>query len=160
MAVTTQNSTEYAALLAGSTQETTAYGGRLRFMSITFAQSGAGDANSLVMLGKLPPGRIKLVGPLSFLRVGALGAGRTLDVGWSAYTDVSGSAVSADEDGLDDGIDVSAAATMNLGSATATTSGDCYEFTSRDGVVLQATVKGGTIPDTTALEGFVAYVAD
>lgn len=162
MAVTNQSSTEYTAQTASppTVQETTVIHGRVRFAKVTHTQDGAGDATSTVDLIKLPAGRVRLLGPLCQLRFSAFGAARTLDVGWTAYTDIDGAAVVADADGLDDGIDVSSAGTMPLGTNTAVTDGDTYEFESDDGVVLQATVLGGTIPDAATIKGFIAYVVD
>lgn len=162
MAVTTQNSTEYGYVTSTpvTVQDVNKAGGRIRYQEVTFTQSGAGDANSLINLVKLPPGKVTLIGNLSFLRFSAFGTGTTLDVGWTAYTNSSGTAVAADIDGLDDGIDVSAAGTMNLGTNTGVTSGDSYTFDSRDGVVIQGKAIGAGIPDAATIKGFIAYTVD
>ena len=67
MAVTNQNSTEYANLIAVPLvrNETTDWNGRLRFQRFTFTQSGAGDATSTVTLTKLPAGRVRVFNRLT-----------------------------------------------------------------------------------------------
>lgn len=162
MAVTNQKSTEYTNQSATppTVMDTTQLHGVVRFAKVTFTQDGAGDATSTVGLVELPAGRVRLIGDMSYLRISAFGASRTLDIGWAAYTDIDGAAVVADADGLDDGLDVSAASAINLGSATATTDGDTYKFESQSGVVINATVLGGTIPDAATIKGYIAYVMD
>lgn len=157
MATTAQSSTEYTN--ATATPVTIAnpdQGGSIRYLPVTFTQSGAGDASSTVDLAFLPAGRVRVIGPLCTLDISAFGASRTLDIGWTAYTDLDGAAVAADADGLDDGLDVSSASAVPLGTVVG--DGDTYMFESRDGVTLQATVLGGTIPDAATIKGFIAYV--
>lgn len=70
---------------------------------------GSGDANSTIALCTLPAGKFVLLGDLSRIRHSAFGTGRTLDVGWDAYTTEAGVDVSADEDGIHSAADVAAA---------------------------------------------------
>src|SRR5688572_33378586 len=69
---------------------------------------GAGDANSTIALVKIPPGKYTLLGDLCRIRHSAFGSGRTMDVGWDAYTNEDGTPVAADEDGLSSAAGVAA----------------------------------------------------
>lgn len=112
MAVTTESSAQYAreSETATTKNEANEYGGNLKAFLFEFTQgAAAGDANSLVNLIKVPPGRWRMFCPLAFIQWSAFGAARTLDIGWTAYTDPAGAAVAADEDGIETAIDVSSA---------------------------------------------------
>lgn len=104
---------------------------------------GAGDENSTVALCKIPAGRFTLIGDLCRVRHSAFGTGRTMDIGWDAYTNQDGTPVTADEDGLHSAADVSAAGVFTpvdeLGVSGMKT------FDSRDGVVLRAKVEGAAL---------------
>lgn len=158
MAVTTQKSTHLTNLDADPVVYDHAVNirGKLRMVQWDFTQSGAGDANSTIDLIKLPPGRVRVFMDKSQLYNAALGTGRTLDVGWTAYEDIEGDTIAADADGLIDGADVAAA---GLASDTELRTGngldelDSILFESKEGVTIQAIVLGGTIPDTTVLKG-------
>jgi hypothetical protein len=151
--VTAQKSTQLTDLdkTPSVKQSADTYYGKLRVLRFDFTQAGAGDINSTVDLVKLPAGRVTLFGSLSRVGHDALGAARTLDVGWTAYTEPDGDAVAADEDGLHSAADVSAAGSFNpsdeLGNDAA------HQFWSKEGVLLQAKVEGGTIPDLAKLNG-------
>ena len=81
-----------------------------------------------------------------------------LDVGWQAYTDLDGNAVVADPNGLADNIDVAAAGAKTV---TGTIGEDeTKQFLSRDEIVIEATVAGGTIPAGATLNGYLVYVKD
>jgi hypothetical protein len=161
MAVTTQKSTECTNYDANTFMDGLGRGrGKIRFLPVTFAQDGNGDANSLVDLAQLPGGKVVLLGDLCSLDVAGLGTGTTMDIGWTAYTNSQGVAVAADIDGLDDGLDVSAASTVKLGTNDAICDGaGRKEFDSNGaGVRIQAKILGAGIPDTSTIEGFIAYV--
>jgi hypothetical protein len=155
MAVTNENSTEYGNQIAKPVVKAdvaVAYG-KLRFLQVTFTQgAAAGDAGSSVGLIKLPAGKVALLGWLSHFDISAFGASRVLDVGWDAYKDKSGTAVVADDNGLDDNLDVSSASAVAIGSIIG---GDVKVFESLNGVVLRATVAGGTIPAGATIKGGV-----
>jgi len=161
MAVTTQNSTQYANTQADPRVMNPTHDahGRLRVARFNFTQSGVGDAGSLVRLVKLPSGKIRVILPLSRVACSALGASRTLDLGWAAHQADDGSgAVAADPNGLDDGVDVSASGAVIPGG---TLGGDETKlFASLDGIVLTAQVNDGTIPDGATLDGTIVYVMD
>lgn len=165
MAVTLQNSVEYANTLADPVvnNSTTEFQGRMRVMFFTHDQSGVGDAGSSVALGKLPPGRIRIISALSRVYVNWTTAGQTLDVGWDAYTNTAGTAVVADPDGLVDGLDVESAGYFTLEGALAgvKASGGTFVFESKTGVVIRATSKSDkAIADGDDLVGYIVYVAD
>lgn len=161
MAVTTQNATQY-----GNTQAdprvmnpTHEAHGRLRVARFNFTQSGAGDAGSIVRLVKLPKGKVRAILPLSRVAFSALGASRTLDLGWQAHQADDGSGeVAADPNGLDDGVDAASAGAV---IPEGTVGGDETKlFESLDGVLLTAQINDGTIPDGTTLDGTIVYVMD
>lgn len=161
MAVTTQNSTQY-----GNTQAsppvmnaTHEAHGRLRLARFSFTQDGAGDAGSIARLIELPKGAVRAILPLSRVAFSAMGASRTMDLGFEAYyaTDGSGE-VTADPNALDDGVDVSSAGSV---IPAGTVGGDeTYLFESLDGVVLTAQINDGTIPDGATIQGHIVYVMD
>ncbi len=166
MAVTNENSTQYANAVADPKvqNETNDWHGRLRIARFSFKQGqfadppAAGDAGSTARLVRLPPGRCRVLLGLSYLHASAFGAGRVLDIGWQAYNDLDGNAVAADPNGLADNIDVAAAEPKTV---TGTIGGDeTKQFLSRDEVVIEATVAGGTIPVDATLSGYFVYVKD
>jgi len=160
MAVTQQqatqlSNTDLAPQVANPTTDMT---GKLRIARFDFTQSGAGDAGSLAEIAKLPPGKVRIILPLSRIAFSAFGLARTMDLGWLAYTDLAGDAVAADPNGLDDGVAVDIAGSVNPGG---TVGGDeTYLFTSTDGVTITAQVNDGTIPDAGTLNGYLLYVLD
>lgn len=167
MAVTTQYSTEYDQVYVDQPPtllNPTEIHGRVRVAYVTHVQSGAGDATSSVALFKLPPGRVRLLLGSSFLYVNWTTASATLDLGWDAYTDLSGTAVVADPNGLADGIDVD---TVGLRSgedlvtlAAILALGGSKVFESKDGVVIRATSQDVAIADGDDLVGHFMYVID
>ena len=158
MAVTDQDSTEYAKIVAGTKLTPPEIQGRLRIAKVTFTQDGAGDANSTFELTKLPAGLVTLLGPLSNLQHSAWGTGTTLDVGFGAYTNKDGTAVDADPDGLDDGLDVAAAGLKTLCTALSATR--LKTFDSVEGVVITAKAMVAGVPNDATLNGFLVYVVD
>lgn len=138
---------------------TTDWKGALRIMRFEFRQGGvAGVAGSLAELVKLPAGNIRVFLHLSRVNFGAMGAGRTMDVGWLAYETPGGTAVVADPNGLDDGIGVASAGSV---APTGTLGGDeTLLFESKSGVVLTAQVNDGTLPANATIGGYFIYVQD
>ena len=104
MAVTTQKSAEYTIETATPIvkSNTVDKHGKLRTLFFSHDQDGAGDANSTVTLGKLPPGKVKILGGLSRFYCNWVTSSQTMDIGWKAYTDLDGDAVALDVDGLVD----------------------------------------------------------
>lgn len=161
MAVTTQNSTEYGNSVAVPPviQDAHVTMGKVRVAYFNHVQSGAGDATSSVALVKLPPGKVRLLGPMSHAYVDWSTASATCDFGWDAYTDINGTAVDADPNGLDDGLDVDVAGAETMGSILAVTGGTKV-FESQGGVVIRATSQDTAIADTDTIAGYVAYVVE
>jgi hypothetical protein len=157
MAVTTEFSTQFTAghITQGGKNDNVNYGASLQTFRFTFTQgAAAGDATSVQKLIKVPPGKWTMYCPQSFAQWSAFGAARTLDIGWEAYVDKDGVAVSADADGIETVIDVSAAGQQaGLGDGVAAGVGRCIDFTSRDGVNIVASVLGGTIPAAAKISG-------
>jgi len=161
MTVTTQNATQYANTQADPRvlNPTHEVHGRLRMARFNFVQTGVGDTGSIVRLAGLPKGKLRVILPLSRLAFSALGASRTLDLGWEAYQADDGSGeIAADPNGLDDGIDVSSAGAVTPGG---TLGGDETKlFESLGGVVLTVQINDGNTPDGATLDGYVVYVMD
>lgn len=158
MAITTQIGVEFTAALV--TQPPTlldanVWGGRLRMLEFTHAQDGAGDATSSVKIARLPAGQVTLLGNLCRCTHNWSTASAFMDVGWDAYTNVDGTAVVADSDGIDDNIDVDTAGSTAFG--TAVTAG--YKvFDSKEGVDIRLTSKPTAIADGDTVQGYLIYV--
>jgi hypothetical protein len=161
MAVTTQNSDQIvnASDLVNGKKNPVIHDGKVRLARFTFTQSGDGDANSLVNLVNLRGGHVRILPTLSRINWAAFGASRTLDIGYKAYTKIDGSAGNASVDTIADGIDVSSAGAAALGTGTNALA-DGIEIEATGDITVQAKVLGGTIPNTTTLTGWIAYVRD
>lgn len=166
MAVTTQETTEYAAVYTTKPPalvHTATWHGRVRGAYFVHDQNGAGDAGSSVALIKLPPGTVRLILPLSYMYVNWTTASATLDLGWDAYTALDGSAVVADPDGLLDGLDVETADVYGAEELTTlaglAATGWTKLFQSKDGVTIRAT-SPGAIANGDDISGFFAYMQD
>lgn len=164
MAVTTQNSTEYGNSVAVPVvnNNTTEAHGRIRLMFFTCLQDGAGDATSSVVLGKLPPGRVRVLASLSRAYVNWTTSSATLDLGWDAYTAMDGSTTAADPDGLINGLSVDTVGFQTLEGAIAANllTGGTYLFETKGGVVIRATSQDTAIATGDDLVGYIAYVLD
>lgn len=168
MAVTTQESTEYANAFSTSpavANPTSSWHGRLRIAYFTCDQSGAGDATSSVALCKLPAGKVRVFLGLSKAYVNWTTASATLDLGWDAYTNPDGVAVTADPDGLVNGLAVDTVNWYDFlgtvgGTATTAATGGTYLFDSQDGVVIRATSQDTAIVDGDDLVGYIVYAVD
>jgi hypothetical protein len=133
--------------------------GKLKILRFTFTQgAAAGDAGSLAELVKVPAGVVRVFLASSRITCSALGAARTMDIGWLAYVDTDGDAVAADPNGLDDGVDVSLAVTFN---PTGTIGEDETKlFESNGGVTLTAQVNDATLIASATINGYFVYVQD
>lgn len=161
MAVTTQYSTEYDQANVSKTGnlESNTMGGRVRCAFFSCAQDGAGDATSSVALCKLPAGKVRLLASGSKAYVNWTTTSATLDLGWDAYTGITGTAVTADSDGIDNAVDVDVAGFQTFGSAL-TATGGTKVFESKEGVVIRATSQDTAIADADDLVGYLLYVVD
>ncbi|MEH6358835.1 MAG: hypothetical protein V7745_07585 [Pseudomonadales bacterium] len=108
---------------------------------------------------KLPPGRVRLLGLSSHMYVNWTTASATMDIGWDAYEDFSGTAVVADPNGIDDGIDVELAGFQTMG-ALLTATGGTKVFESKEGVVIRLTSQDVALADTNSANGYIAYSAE
>lgn len=166
MAVTTQESTEYAQLyttVPRSNVNTTEKHGRVRIAFFTHDQSGAGDATSSVALCKLPPGRVRLLLSSSWAYVNWTTGSATLDLGWDAFTAMDGTTTVADPNGLVDGMDVDAVGIRQFSTGTVAAviaTGYTHVFESKSGVVIRATSQDTAIASGDDLVGFFQYVVD
>lgn len=154
MAITAVKSTQYANQVADPIVKTSPSDiGRMVSYAFEVAQgAAAGDDGSTVELIKLPAGRIKIMGVQ--LRRTALGASRVAKGGYMAYTKPDGTAVAADDDAIiTAGQDFSAAGSAYYQSLPLGKAG--LDLETRDGVVLNATITGGTIPANATFEGWV-----
>ena len=163
MAVTTQKSTEYTNATASpvTLNEANVYHGRVRIAYFTHDQDGVGDAGSSVALCALPAGKVKVLLSSSNAYVNWTTSSATLDLGWDAYTNISGTAVAADPDGLVDGLDVDTVGYQTLEGALAgiKATGGTYTFESQSGVVIRATSPTAMV-DGDDLVGYLLYVVD
>lgn len=137
---------------------------RLQYFNLP-AVAVAGDANTTIDLCELPPGAVRIVPELSLIATSAFGSSRTLDVGHRAYTrrDAFMAATATEEaedpDAFIDGLDVSSAVTGTAFGSGLSAFGykTKFDLFSKDGVVVFATVLGGTIPANATITGFIAY---
>lgn len=146
MAVENLKSRQIIARDAGQTVDSYIGHGQLMVLRSSPPVAGsyaAGDANSTIALVVIPPGKFTLLGDLSRVRHSAFGTGRTMDIGWDAYTNQDGTAVAADEDGIHSAADVSAAGSFvpldELGVSA------MKVFDSRDGVTIRAKVEAAAL---------------
>ncbi len=123
----------------------------MRF-SLTAAAGASGD---ILNLRFLPPGRFVVYPRLSYLQCDALGAARVVDIGTAAYTDESGTTVVAAASAYDTAISVATALNLQLGASVAAGTGGVFEYNSKSGITIQATITGGTIPVSTKFNGFI-----
>lgn len=152
MAVTEQNSTQVGRSVSvppdmNDVQED---GGRLRVKAFDYTQSGAGDANSIAVLAKLPAGKVRVL--RAVIKHSAFGAARVLTIGSGAYKDGTNATVARDEDAFGSALDVAAAGTKTVEVNTV--------VNNRAGFTFLAQVTGGTIPDAATLTGYLVYVVD
>lgn len=150
MAASTEHSQQITARNTGKMLPSYKDSSRLMVFPFNLVQVTAGDDGSSRSLCFIPPGMYRFYRHLSSIFFSAFGAARVLDLGWLAYTDKDGTAVSVSANGLNNDIDVSAAGTAYIGLAIAV---GFKDFESRDGVTITYTVAGGTIPAAATLHG-------
>ena len=137
--------------------EANQWNGKLRFYEFDITTVAGSDGDTIGLI-KLPAGKQRIVLPLSRIAFSAFGAARTMDLGWEAYTDQDGTAVAADPNGLDDGIDVSGAGSVNPGGTVG--GAETYLFDSRDGVVITAQINDAAIGAGETLDGYLIVVQE
>ena len=148
----TFNSTEYANNVASPPvmNDVCDEHGRVRVMSFTYTQSGAGTAGDLVNLCALPGGSLRIVGLV--VTSSAFGASRTLKVGHTAYVNLAKTTVAANSTAF--------LASTSIATAVTTTTYVTQKLTSREGILVQALIEGGTLPDAATLSGYILYAID
>ena len=148
----TFNSTEYAnnvavpAVMNDSCDEH----GRVRVNSFTYTQSGAGTAGDTVNLCTLPGGNIRIVSLT--VSTSAFGASRTLKVGHTAYVNLAKATVAANSTAF--------LPSTSIATAVVTTTHVTQKLTSREGILVQALIEGGTLPDAATITGTIQYAID
>lgn len=163
MAVTTENSTQYANTVATPPVKNAAYdaGGTLKAFYFSHTQAVEGDANSLVNLVKLPAGKYRILLDQSVIATSDLGTGNTMDVGHTGYTNVDGTAVTADEDAFISAVDVATAVARTYFTEGLAGNGSDLTFLvdSTTEVVIQAKVESSTIPVNGTFKGYVTIIS-
>src|SRR5690242_15839739 len=91
---------------------------KLTFTAAGFTTASAGD----IPLITLPPGNVRLFGGLSWVACPVGTATSDLDIGWGAYTNQAGTAVTANEDGIAASLDVGAAPSRRISTTSRSTS--------------------------------------
>jgi len=139
MAVVNETSPEYDAQIAIAmpSQSVQVNQGGIRIMSFTHTQVTDADATSTVHLIRLPPGLVTVLFGDSLLETSAFAASSTMHLGWGAHTNMDGTAVAADPDGLLASLDVTGVLlTTNTGAALTAGTGFQKTFDSTGGVDL------------------------
>lgn len=152
-------STQITSLDAKTVLSTRDLAGRKRVARFTYTAPAAHDAGSDVVLVRLPANRVQILGTESYLKTSAFGASRVAKVGYLAYTGIDGVAVVADDDALAVTLDLSSAATNTLAGNIALAD-VALTIESQDGVDINVTVTGGTIPSGATIKGYITYVVD
>ena len=135
-------------------------------MRILYAQlnqgAAAGDAGSVWVIGKLPPGPVRVIPHLCRYRVDALGAARVMALGHDKYVsrgDEARTQEPLNASAFGAAIDVSAAVAANMNTTTQNDDGGmAYDMWSAGGITLIATVTGGTIPANATGEFIIVFV--
>jgi hypothetical protein len=157
----TTNSTQVANTVAAPPvmNDANLWNGKMRFYEFDYTQSGIATIADTMAAIKLPAGKVRLVLPLCRIAFSAGGASSTMDVGWEAYTDSDGTtAVAADPNGLDDGIDTSGAGSSVLGGTVG--GAETYLFDSLDGVTITLQINDTAFPDAGTLKGYFVAVME
>ena len=133
--------------------------GKLRVAKVTWAKSAvAGEAADIIQIAKLPAGRVRFLGLLSYRYHNMTTGSNTVDIGWAAYTDLDGAAVVANPDGLDDGVSVETAGLIRMGTVLVAL-GNEKLFESQSGVIITVT-SVGIIAALDSIYGSIFYVTD
>lgn len=156
MAVLAGKSTQETNRAAGKKMNATEQQGNHFSMDADYVHgAAAGDIGSTVDLWFIPPGRYWAMLAQSLLERTALGAARTFAIGFRAYTDDQGVAVAESANAFDAALDYSGAGSSVLGADIAAKSAKKKLFATSTGVVIFATVAGGTIPAAAELHGYL-----
>lgn len=159
MAIVTVYSTQVTSLDNKTVLDTRQLAGRLRVARFTYTAPAAHDDGSDVVLARLPANRLTILGYSSVIETSAFGASRVGKIGYMAYTDLDGEAVGADDDALAVSLAFENAATNHMAGNIALAD-VAVTIESRDGVDINLTVTGGTIPSGATIKGYIVYVVD
>lgn len=133
-------------------------GGPVKAFRFSYTNDTGGTlaAGSNIQLATVGP---CLILPTSTISVSALGASRTLDLGFQEHEDNEDNTVAADIDALIDGADVSAAidTTLLAVGVDAVKEGG-LELKAQTDILAQ--INGGTIPNGATIEGFLFVIAN
>jgi len=133
---------------------------RLRVAKFSRAWTAAGSGGDIIRLVQLPAGRVRFIGLLSYVYQNFTEGSQTMDIGWAAYVDLTGTAVIADTDGLDDGVSTETAGIARMGTVTAIAAvGGMKTFESQTGVVI-VMVSVGVPQIGDYIYGDIVYVLD
>ena len=126
--------------------------GKLRYFFFDFTAASALSDGDIIELVKVPAGRLL---PESKLYHSAMGASRTMDVGYQEHKPNNGTnaTVDPDIDAFKDGVDVSSAGNFELDVNT-----QGYDLTGQ--AVLLAKIIGGTFPAAGTLHGHLKMVVE
>jgi len=159
MAVTTVESTQYAQVYSTNPptlQRPGDWGGSLKVAYFSQTATGAGDTGSTITLAKIPPGKCRLLLQSSVIQSTMSG---DVDLGWGAYTNVDGTAVDADADGLVDGQTLSTGTLANFTSVAAlVATGGTKLFDSKEGVDIKLMFQGAGVASSDVTSGYLVYV--
>lgn len=133
---------------------------RLRCAKFSKLWAAAGSSGDTVQLVKLPAGRVRFIGKLSYCYHNLTEGSQTVDIGWAAYVNLAGTTVVADPDGLDDGVSAETAGCINMGTVAAVAAvGYMKTFESQTGVIITLT-SVGTPGSADYIYGDIVYALD
>lgn len=133
------------------------YLGGLRFAYFKLTLDGTGTLAATAAV-TLPAGSLSIFPGLCSFFCSDAGAGATLDVGYAAHTDETGTAVTAAGDEILDGKDISSSPGVFAGG-TGTNAADrvILSLNSQAGIDITCTVAGGDIDASDIIEGVIVY---
>jgi hypothetical protein len=127
--------------------------GKIRFIFFTYTQAANGAAGDKVVLCRLPPGKVRFLGGMSWMDTSLTPT--IIDLGYQAHTNRDGTAVVADEDGWEDGVDwTTDGLKTGLGSLKV---GYTQVFDSKEGVAIVITLVTGTPTAANTIDGCIVY---
>lgn len=116
--------------------------------------STEGSGTGTVYLGMLPAGRIYIIPQLSRLVTSQFAANADIHIGYGAHTDLSGTAVNADDNAFLDNGDAGGAA---LDTAL-TLPVEGLELNSKEGIRIEAMIDTGNIEADDTISLTIAYI--
>lgn len=148
-------SDQLTAIAAGGKQFPIDTYGKFRMSYFSYTATGASTTPNTYDLFKLPPGRVRVLLPLSRITTDAWGASRVLDVGNRAYTGEQNAAVAEVDDEYIASLDISSAVTAVAWGTTLK-----KDFFSMGGITVFGTVSGGDQAAADTISGFAVYATE